>query len=75
MIRPSWEGSEQQKELLSETVAAFQEARRVAQEAENAAWAKAQQARAAGVPDTVICNRAEVTRSTLNRKLGPRPER
>lgn len=69
MIRPVWQGDDQQERLLNEAVSAVQAARL----SEDAAWLKMQRAREAGVPDTVLCSRAEVSRATLNRKLGKRP--
>lgn len=69
MIRPAWRGDESQEQLLSDAVTAVQSARA----SEDAAWIKMQRAREAGVPDTVLCSRAEVSRATLNRKLGARP--
>lgn len=68
VIRPTWKGSDEQNELLAEAVAAAESAR----EAENTAWARIKTARDAGVPDTVLCRRADVSRATLNRRLGSR---
>jgi 8-oxo-dGTP pyrophosphatase MutT (NUDIX family) len=69
MIRPAWQGEKWQVELLAAAVAAVREARL----SEDAAWAKMQAAREAGIPDGVLCSHTEVSRSTLNRKLGRRP--
>ncbi|AGL13901.1 hypothetical protein L083_0391 [Actinoplanes sp. N902-109] len=68
MIRPPWKGTEEQDALLTAAVEAVNRARME----EEAAWAKMQEARTAGVPDTVLCRRADVSRATLNRKLGAR---
>lgn len=69
MIRPTWQGDEAQEKLLADAVAAVRSARN----SDDAAWRLMQLARQAGVPDTVLCNRAEVSRATLNRRLGSRP--
>lgn len=71
MIRPAWQGNERQKRLLDAAVRAAQKAR----SEESAAWLAMQEARVGGVPDDVLCMRAGVSRSTLNRKLGKRPKR
>lgn len=68
VIRPSWTGTDEQNLLLAEAVEAIASARAE----EEKAWAKVQRARRAGVPDLVVVKRADVSRSTLNRKLGPR---
>jgi 8-oxo-dGTP pyrophosphatase MutT (NUDIX family) len=70
MIRPAWQGDDLQEALLTDAVAAV----RAVRESEVLAWEKMQRARESGVPDTVLCSRAEVSRATLNRKLGPRPQ-
>lgn len=70
VIRPRWTGTDEQERILSETIREFQAAR----DHEEAGWVKAQKAREAGVPDTVICQRADISRATLQRKLGPRPD-
>lgn len=70
VIRPTWQGDDLQEKVLAEIVKAFGKARAD----EDTAWQQAQRGREAGIPDTVICQRAEVTRSTLNRKLGARPK-
>ncbi len=68
MIRPSWTGTEEQARLLQDAIDAVAYARA----AEEKAWEKVQLARRSGVPDLVVVKRADVSRSTLNRKLGPR---
>jgi hypothetical protein len=70
VIRPAWQGTDLQNQLLDEAVQAVEDARR----SESEAWAKMQKAREAKVPDTVLCRRADVSRATLNRKLGARPD-
>lgn len=69
VIGKPWQGDDLQMQLLADAVTEVQKARR----AEWSAWALMQRAREAGVPDTVLCARAEVSRATLNRKLGKRP--
>lgn len=68
VIRRSWEGTEQEQRLLSDAVDGVQHSR----EAEKLAWDLVRRAREGGVPDTVLCARTEISRSTLNRVLGPR---
>lgn len=58
----------EQETALAEAVEATQAAR----DAEQISWLAVQTAREAGVPDTVLCNRAEISRATVNRKLGSR---
>lgn len=69
VIRPTWKGDENQERFLAEAIEAAHSAR----VAEDEAWSKISKAREAGVPDTVICRRAEISRATMNRKLGSRP--
>lgn len=69
MIRPAWQGDEWQHRLLAAAVDAVQKSR----EWEESAWKAVQTARAAGVPDDVLCSDTRISRSTLNRKLGKRP--
>jgi 8-oxo-dGTP pyrophosphatase MutT (NUDIX family) len=71
MIRPAWQGDEQQKQLLRDAVKAVRQAR----SAEDAAWSAMQAARGAGVPDDILCSGTGISRSTLNRKLGRRPRK
>lgn len=68
VIRRSWEGTEQEQRLLSEAVDGVKTSR----EAEKLAWDLVRRAREGGVPDTILCARTEISRSTLNRVLGPR---
>jgi hypothetical protein len=68
VIRRSWEGSERENDLLEAAVKDV----RFSREADKKAWESVRQAREGGVPDTVLCARTEISRSTLNRVLGPR---
>lgn len=68
VIRRSWEGSEQEQRLLNAAVEGVQLSRKT----EKLAWELVREAREGGVPDTVLCARTEISRSTLNRVLGPR---
>ena len=68
VIRKSWEGSEQENNLLEAAVKDV----RFSRESEKKAWESVRRAREGGVPDTVLCARTEISRSTLNRVLGPR---
>lgn len=70
MIRPAWRGEDWQRALLAAAVAAVSKLR----QDEEVAWAAIQAARAAGVPDDVISGSTLVSRSSLNRKLGRRPQ-
>jgi hypothetical protein len=77
MIRPVWRGDDGQRQLLAEVADDFRQLREQGQrlrEQEERAWVKMQEARKSGIPDTVLCDRAEIGRSTLNRKLGSRQE-
>lgn len=72
VIRPTWRGTDEQRRLVDEVNAAIEHAVRVSQEAEEAIWERARQAREAGVPDTQLCRITGLNRATLNRKLGSR---
>lgn len=69
MIRPAWRGEDWQLKLLAKAVALVVQSR----QSEHDAWVAIQAARAAGVPDDVLCSDTRISRSTLNRKLGKRP--
>lgn len=60
--------TDEQKAILANVVEEFDFARLCAAQA----WESLIAARSAGIPDTTLCARAEVSRATLNRKLGPR---
>jgi hypothetical protein len=72
VIRPTWQGTDQQRALIAEVNAAIEHAHRVSQAAEDAVWEKAKMAREAGVPDTQLCRITGLNRATLNRRLGSR---
>ncbi|WDZ87172.1 hypothetical protein [Micromonospora cathayae] len=55
-----------------EQLQAAVEASEQADEADRKLWEAIKAARAAGVPDMLLCERASVSRATLNRRLGPR---
>jgi len=77
MIRPVWRGDDGQRQLLVEVADGFRQLREQDQqlrEQEKRVWEKMQEARKAGIPDTILCDHAEIGRSTLNRKLGSRRE-
>lgn len=69
MIRPAWQGEDWQLKLLAKAVALVDQSR----QSEQSAWDAIQAARAAGVPDDVLCSDTRISRSTLNRRLGKRP--
>jgi hypothetical protein len=69
VIRPTWTPeNDRQRELLA-TAAKRAEA---AKHADAAMWAAILEARRAGVPDTVLMDRTDQSRATLNRKAGAR---
>lgn len=70
MVRRRWQGSDEQERLLASIGKQFDDLRR----REDAAWDHVQRAREIGIPDTVICQRGDISRTTLQRRLGPRPE-
>lgn len=71
MIRPVWRGDDEQRKLLVELIADGRELG----EQEERFWAKVQAARRADIPDTVLEDQVErISKSTMNRKLGPRPK-
>jgi hypothetical protein len=70
VIRPTWSpANDEQRRLLAEAERRAREFRR----AEAAMWQAIVKAREADVPDTVLCERTEQSRATLNRRYGPRP--
>ena len=68
VIRRSWEGTEQEQRLLEAAVEGVELSRKT----EKLAWDLVRRAREGGVPDTVLCAHTDISRSTLNRVLGPR---
>jgi hypothetical protein len=70
VIRPVTKLTSAQQRLLDEAVA---EARQ-ADAKEESTWQKIKAARDAGVPDTLLCKETRRSRTTLNRKYGPRPD-
>jgi hypothetical protein len=72
VVRPSWRGSDEQRQLVDAVNAAIEEAEEVTRKADEKIWERARAARDAGVPDTQLCRLTGLNRATLNRKLGPR---
>lgn len=70
MPRPITKLTDEQRRLLDAVVEKAKQARSVDQEA----WDLALEARNAGVPDEMLCDESGLSRSTLNRKYGPRRE-
>lgn len=69
VIRPTWSPeTDEQRQLLAVAV----EQAQIADIAEEKTWELIVAARKAGVPDLVLCERTNRSRSTLNRKYGPR---
>lgn len=72
VIRPTFNPTDEQ---LAEIQRA-KEAWAARDAAEDAAWKATQKLRDAGIPDLAICDRIEqVSKPTLNRRLGPRKAR
>lgn len=69
VIRRAWRGDDEQERVMADVVHEFEQAL----SHEDAGWHKIQHAREIGIPDPEICRRANISRATLNRKLGPRP--
>lgn len=77
VARRRWRGSEQQEAVLVRLAEKFDESRKLAEKAhetEETGWADVQIARDMGIPDTVICQRGDISRTTLQRRLGYRAE-
>jgi hypothetical protein len=75
--RPVTKLTDDQQKLLAAAIKAAEEsdkAQREADEIKEAAWQAILAARAAGVPDELICDETGFSRATLNRKYGKRPE-
>jgi hypothetical protein len=72
VIRPTFRADDEQERLIEQARQAWREVA----EAEDRAWQEVATLREAGIPDLVICERIEqVSRATLNRRLGPRQQR
>jgi hypothetical protein len=69
VVRPRWRGSDEQEAVLASAAGEFEKAR----QHEEGGWVFVRQARELGIPDTVICQRADISRTTLQRRLGHRP--
>lgn len=69
VVRPRWRGSDEQEAVLASIAAQIEDLRR----REDAVWEDVQKARELGIPDTVICQRGDISRTTLQRRLGHRP--
>jgi DNA invertase Pin-like site-specific DNA recombinase len=74
VARPSWQGDKQQKRLLAAVNRAIDHAAEVARREDEKVWEAARLARAAGIPDMQIVRHTGLNRSTLQRRLGPRPD-
>jgi hypothetical protein len=77
VARRRWRGSEEQDAVLTRVASKFADSRDLAEKAhalEEEGWADAQKARELGIPDTVICQRGDISRTTLQRRLGYRAE-
>lgn len=77
VARRRWRGSEEQEAALVTLARRSEEYRAVTERAhalEEDMWADAQKARDLDIPDTVICQRGDISRTTLQRRLGYRAE-
>jgi DNA invertase Pin-like site-specific DNA recombinase len=74
VARPSWQGNKQQKRLLAAVNRAIDHAAEVARREDEKVWEAARLAREAGIPDMQIVRHTGLNRSTLQRRLGPRPD-
>jgi hypothetical protein len=77
VARRRWRGSEEQDAVLTRLAGKFADSRDLAEKAhalEEEGWADVQKARDMGIPDTVICQRGDISRTTLQRRLGYRAE-
>lgn len=69
VIRPTYKPTDEQRAAIRRT----QEMWDARDRAEDEAWKATQHLRDLGVPDLAICEQIrQVTKPTLNRKLGPR---
>jgi predicted GIY-YIG superfamily endonuclease len=59
---------------LERAAANFRAARELRDGLDGELWELVQEARELGIPDTVICQRGDISRSTLQRRLGYRAE-
>ncbi|MFI7547189.1 hypothetical protein [Actinoplanes sp. NPDC049599] len=66
--RPVTKLTDEQRRLLDEAVKAAAESRK----ATETAWERIITARAAGVPDELLCDETGFSRATLNRRYGRR---
>jgi hypothetical protein len=77
VARRRWRGSDEQEAVLARLASKSEEYRAVTEKAhalEEQMWADAQKARDLAIPDTVICQRGDISRTTLQRRLGYRAE-
>jgi hypothetical protein len=77
VARRRWRGSEEQEAVLASLAVKSEEYRALTEKAhalEEQVWADAQKARDLDIPDTVICQRGDISRTTLQRRLGYRAE-
>lgn len=72
VIRPTWTPTDEQLAAIEETKKVWA----AAKAADDAAWKATQKLRDLDIPDLAICDRIEqVSKPTLNRRLGPRKSR
>lgn len=68
VIRPDFVPDDVQRRMIDDVVAAARDADRK----ENLVWEKIVEAREAGIPDTLLCERTGRSRTTLWRRFGRR---
>jgi hypothetical protein len=69
VIRPNWKPQTDDERGV---VAELRRLRRQAANVEKAIWAAIAKGRELDIPDTTLCDESGESRSTLNRRLGPR---
>lgn len=74
VARPPVKITEEQERLLKTVNRTIDNARRAIEREEDKIWAAAKLLRDSGMPDVSICRRTGLNRSTLQRRLGPRPD-
>jgi hypothetical protein len=72
--RPPAKVTDEQKHLLSKVTRAIDHRQRVIEREDQKVWDAVQELRVAGMPDQQIVQRTGLNRSTLQTRLGPRPE-
>jgi hypothetical protein len=72
--RPPAKVTDEQKRLLNKVNRAIDHRQQTIDREDEKVWAAVQELREAGMPDQQIVQRTGLNRSTLQTRLGPRPE-